>query len=138
MKVRKIIGPEAEGALKEMLAGELSPAVAKRVRALLRDLAADDMDMAVHDLAQLSRSVMDTDQAVSTEYPSSVVICDEDGKAFVGMCDGPEQQGSCPWKDSTGRLPCSGLWLSTEGWQFKVASDAKDICPLAVMLAKPG
>ena len=138
MKVRKILGPEAEGALKEMLEGELSPAVAKRVRALLRDLAADDMDMVVHDLAQLSRSISDMEQTIPDDYPASVVIYDQDDKAFVGMCDGPEPDASCPWADSDGRLPCSGLWLSKDGWQFKVANDAKDVCPLAVVLATPG
>lgn len=140
MKVRKIIDAEAHGALKEMLAdGELSPPVAKRVRALLRDLAAQDTEMVMLDLAQLSRSVLDSVQPEPVgEYPVSVVICSEEGEALVGMCDGPEHGGSCPWADSNGRLPCSGLWLSTEGWQFKVAEDAKEVCPLAVVLAKAG
>lgn len=138
MKVRKIIDAESQGALKEMLAdGELSPPVAKRVRALLRDLAAQDTEMVMLDLAQLSRSVLDSEQpAPAGEYPASVVICSEEGEALVGMCDGPEPDACCPWADSNGRLPCSGLWLSTEGWQFKVAEDATEVCPLAIVLAK--
>lgn len=139
MKVRKVVEPKAQEAFRDMLAaGELSPQVAVGVRALLRDLAAQDIEMAMLDLAQLSRSVLDSSGTAipEEEYPASVVICTEDGEALAGMCDGPEEDGSCPWADATGRVPCSGLWLATEGWQFKVAEDAKDVCPLAVVLQK--
>ena len=141
MKAREILQADAERTLKEMLAdGELSPAISKRVRALLRDLAKEDMEMAMLDLAQLSRAVMATEEPVSggEEYPASVVICSDAGEALVGMCDGPEPGGQCPWASPDGRLPCSGSWLSTRGWQFKVAEDAMDVCPLAVVLAKAG
>lgn len=93
--------------------------------------------MAMLDLAQLSRAVMATSQPVSGgEYQASVVICSEEGEALVGMCDGPEPSGHCPWADPDGRLPCNGSWLSTQGWQFKVAQDATHLCPLTTLLAK--
>lgn len=138
MKIRQVLEPDMEETLKGILAnGELSPAVEKRVRALLRDLANQDMEMAMLDLAQLSRAVLDSEQPIVTdETPASVVICTEDGKALAGMCDGPEADGCCPWADSDGRLPCDGLWLASQGWQFKVAEDATYVCPLAVVLAR--
>lgn len=138
LKVKKILEAEAQEALREMLAsGELASGVAKRVRALLRDLAAQDVEMTMLGLAQLSRAVLACEApARGGEYQASVVICSGDGEALVGMCDGPEPGGSCPRASPDGRLPCGGSWLSTEGWQFKVADDATYLCPLTVLLAK--
>lgn len=138
MKVKKILEADAQEALKEMLAGgELAPAVSKRVRALLRDIAAQDVEMTMLDLAQLSRAVLACEAPSGVdEYQASVLICGEDGDALVGMCDGPEPGGSCPWAGPDGRLPCNGSWLSTQGWQVKIAEDATYLCPLTVLLAK--
>ena len=138
LKVKRILEAKAQEALKEMLAGgELAPAVAKRVRALLRDLAAQDVEMTMLDLAQLSRAVLACEApAPGGEYQASVVIYSEDGEALVGMCDGPGPGGSCPRACPDGRLPCNGSWLSTQGWQAKIAEDATYLCPLTVLLTK--
>lgn len=140
MKIKSVLETGAQEALKEMLTdAELSPAIARRVRALLRDLAKEDMEMAMLDLAQLSRAVMASKKPSSSgEYQASVAICSEDGEPLVGMCDGPAPGGECPWVSPDGKLPCSGSWLSTQGWQFKVAEDATYLCPLSALLAKAG
>ena len=59
MNAEEILQADVRQALTE-LSGEadLAPHVAKRVRALLRDLTQNDLEMAMLDLAQLSRAVM--------------------------------------------------------------------------------
>lgn len=59
-------------------------------------------------------------------------ICDEDGRP-IGVCDGPEDNGLCPWAAENGGIPCTGAWLTSMGWTFKVADDARSICPLAIL-----
>ncbi|MEX0682580.1 MAG: hypothetical protein WED85_09395 [Dehalococcoidia bacterium] len=138
MNVKNILETGTQQALKEMLSdADLAPAVAKRVRALLRDLAREDMAMAMLDLAQLSRAVMASQTpAPGGEYRASVAICSEAGEPLVGICDGPEPGGECPWAGTDGKLPCNGSWLSTQGWRFKVAEDATYLCPLTSLLAQ--
>jgi hypothetical protein len=111
-----------------------SPAVTKRVRALLRDLQAEDLRMVMFDVAQLSRVLFEIpDRTLHPEgYEASVMICTEEGEEMVGMCDGPGHEGTCPWADADGRVPCNSTWLVTNGWMFKVADDAK-VCPVSVL-----
>lgn len=95
--------------------------------------------MAMLDLVQLSRALsgLSGQNANTEDYGAATLICTEDGEGLVGICDGPDQAGRCPWADGEGRLPCTGSWLMTSGWMFKVADDAI-ACPLAVLgLASP-
>jgi hypothetical protein len=111
-----------------------SPAVTKRIRALLRDIQAEDLGMVMFDVAQLSRVLSETpDHTGHPEgYEASVMICTERGEGMVGMCDGPDREGKCPWAEADGRVPCNSTWLATNGWMFKVADDAK-ACPVSVL-----
>ena len=59
-------------------------------------------------------------------------ISSDDGQQ-KGVCDGPDDNGVCPWERHDGSLPCTGAWLTATGWTFKVADDAKHTCPLAVL-----
>jgi hypothetical protein len=90
--------------------------------------------MAMVDLVQFSRALSGLPgQSASTEdHGATTLICTEDGERLVGICDGPDQASCCPWADAEGRLPCTGSWLMTSGWMFKVADDAT-ACPLAVL-----
>lgn len=63
---------------------------------------------------------------------NTVVICGEDGQELIGVCDGPDHHGQCPWKDVEGRLPCNGSWIVAGGWTLKVAEDATG-CPAAML-----
>jgi hypothetical protein len=95
--------------------------------------------MAMLDLVQLSRALSGLPgQSPSTEdHGAPTLICTEDGQRLVGLCEGPDGAGRCPWA-AEGHLPCTGSWLMTSGgWTFKVADDAM-ACPLAVLgLASP-
>jgi hypothetical protein len=114
-----------------------APALARRIRSLLNDLAAEDLRMAMLDLVQLSRALSWLSGSnVNDEYCASTWICTEDGKGLVGICDGPDYRGLCPWSDSEGRLPCNSQWLMTSGWMFKVKEDAA-LCPLAALGLTP-
>jgi hypothetical protein len=66
----------------------------------------------------------------------TVVICGEDGQELVGVCDGPDEGGQCPWADVEGRLPCNGNWIVAGGWTLKVAEDARG-CPIAMLGISP-
>lgn len=110
-----------------------APALAPRIRSLLKDLAAEDLPMAMLDLVQLSRALSGLSGSnLNDEYRASTWICTEDGTGEVGICDGPDYQGLCPWADSESKLPCKSQWLMTSGWMFKVTEDAV-ICPLAAL-----
>jgi hypothetical protein len=110
-----------------------APVIAPRIRSLLKDLAADDLRMAMLDLVQLSRALSGVSGGnLNDEYCASTWICTEDGKGLVGICDGPDYRGLCPWADSEGKLPCNSQWLMTSGWMFKVTEDPA-ICPLAAL-----
>ena len=63
---------------------------------------------------------------------TSVVICSEDGQELVGVCEGPDQHGRCPFAGADGHLPCNGSWIVAGGWTLKVAEDATR-CPAAML-----
>jgi hypothetical protein len=110
-----------------------APALAPRIRSLLNDLAAEDIRMAMLDLVQVSRALSGLSGSnLNDEYCASTWICTEDGTGVVGICDGPDYRGLCPWADSEGKLPCNSQWLMTSGWMFKVTEDAA-ICPLVAL-----
>jgi len=114
-----------------------APALAPRIRSLLKDLAAEDFRMAMLDLVQLSRALAGLSGSnLNDEYCVSTWISTEDGKGLVGICDGPDYRGLCPWADPEGKLPCKSQWLMTSGWMFKVTEDAA-ICPLAALGLSP-
>lgn len=114
-----------------------APALAPRIRSLLKDLAVEDLRMAMLDLVQLSRALSGLSGSnLNDEYCASTSICTEDGKGLIGICDGPDHRGLCPWVDSEGKLPCNSQWLMTSGWMFKVTEDAA-ICPLAALGLSP-
>jgi len=116
-----------------------APSVAPRIRSLLRDLAAEDLRMAMLNLVQFSRALSGlsgSDLNAEDGFGAATLICTEDGTGLVGICDGPDNRGHCPWADTQGRLPCSSEWLMTSGWMFKVADDAA-ICPLAALGLSP-
>jgi hypothetical protein len=117
-----------------------APAVAPRIRSLLRNLAAEDLRMAMLDLVQLSRALSGlSGSGLNDEvaFGAQTLICTEDGQGLVGICDGPAKRGHCPWADAERKLPCNGSWLMTNGWMFKVADDAA-ICPMAALGLTPG
>lgn len=141
MKTQTIFEPGVSEALTELLAEDgLAPPIARRVRALLRDLAQNDVEMTMLDLAQLSRAVMGAEESAANavDLPGPVAILGADASALGGVCYGPKVDGCCPWAGQDGTLPCDGAWLAAAGWQFKVAEDAKEICPLGAVLAKAG
>ena len=76
-------------------------------------------------------------QKSDTIDETGVVICSEDGQELVGVCDGPEADGRCPWADVEGHLPCNGNWIAAGGWTLKVAEDARG-CPVAMLGLTPG
>src|SRR6266540_3444421 len=103
-----------------------APALAPRIRSLLKDLAAEDLRMAMLDLVQLSRALSGLSASyLNNEHQrgATTLICTEDGKGLVGICDGPDHRGLCPWADSEGKLPCNSQWLMKSGWTFKVTED---------------
>jgi hypothetical protein len=67
-----------------------------------------------------------------TEEGLVVVIYDDDGRP-LGACDGPDARGLCPWAGRHGGLPCNEAWLTAHGWTFRVAEDARFLCPLVVL-----
>lgn len=109
-------------------------AVAPPVRSPLRNLASEDLRTAMVDFVEFSRALSGLPgQSAGTEDDgATTLICTEDGDRLVGICGGPDQASCCPWADAEGRLPCTGSWLMTSGWMFKVADDAI-ACPLAVL-----
>ncbi len=116
-----------------------APALAPRIRSLLKDLAAEDLRMAMLDLVQLSRALSGLSPSHlnnEDQLGATTLICTEDGKGLVGICDGPDHRGLCPWADPEGKLPCNSQWLMTSGWMFRVTEDAA-ICPLAALGLSP-
>jgi hypothetical protein len=120
------------------MADDLPPAIQTRVRALLRDLSADDLSMAVLDLAHLYQSVAglrDT-PAVAAPAPTSwpgeptALIASEDQTALPEACEGPDRHGKCPRAHADGPVACADRWLLSSGWTLKVAPDA-NVCPLS-------
>jgi hypothetical protein len=112
-----------------------SPSVAPKIRSLLRDLAAEDLRMAMLDLVQLSRALSGLSGSGLTEdetFGAQTLICTEDGTGLIGICDGPDTRGQCPWAGADGNLPCKGSWLTTSGWMFKVAENPV-ACPVAAL-----
>jgi hypothetical protein len=89
--------------------------------------------MAMLDLVQLSRALsgLGGQNANTDDYGATTLICTEDGERLVGICEGPDRAGRCP-SAAEGHLPCTGSWLMTSGWMFKVADDSV-ACPLAVL-----
>lgn len=66
------------------------------------------------------------------ESIAPAVILNEQGDEIIGVCDGPLTDGTCPWADHQGHLPCNGKYLVAGGFPFKVAEDAK-VCPVAAL-----
>lgn len=116
-----------------------APAVAPTARSPLRNLAAEDLRVAMLDLVQFSHALsgLPGQSPSSEDHGAPTFICTEDGQRLVGICEGPDRAGRCP-SAAEGHLPCTGSWLMTSGgWTFKVADDAID-CPLAVLgIASP-
>jgi hypothetical protein len=125
-----------------VLADDLPPALKQRVRSLLKHLSADDISMALLDLAQLYRGVAGM-QARAAETlgdtskdPPPVLIYNEDATAVASVCTGPDRFGDCP-RAQEDSVACADRWLSASGWMFKVAPEA-DLCPLVPLgLADP-
>src|SRR3972149_1175186 len=117
-----------------VLADDLPPVLKQRVRLLLKDLSADDISMALLDLAHLYRGVAGiSNQAVERmggngKDPPTVLIYSEDGTAVANVCSGPDGSGNCPraLEDS---VACADRWLMASAWMFKVAPGA-NVCPL--------
>jgi len=128
---------ETVGQANPVAAEKPAPTLAPRIRSLLKDLTAEDPWMTTVDLVQLSRALsVLSGRNLNDEYCASTWICTEDGTGVVGICDGPDRRGLCPWADKKGKLPCNSQWLRTSGWMFKVTEDAA-ICPLAALGLSP-
>ncbi len=117
-----------------VLADDLPPALKDRVRSLLRDLSADDVSMALLDLAHLYRAVAGTGNRVAAAPRDDgndqrrVLIFGEDETTVADVCAGPDQSGICPRAQGES-VACADRWLMASGWMFKVAPEA-DLCPL--------
>jgi len=131
-----------ESGLSAISAEGPPPELSERVRALLNDLANNDLSMAFLDLAQLHRAVV-TVMAEPTRdkspfaFPESagtirVFIYGQDEATIADQCAGPDGAGGCP-RGSLGRpVACAERRIAANGWTFRVATDAK-YCPLAAL-----
>lgn len=125
-----------------VVADDLPPALRRRVRSLLSDLAADDISMALLDLANLYRSVAGiTGEALATVATESaeqqpVLIFGEDGETVAEVCNGPGRSGACPRALRGDHVVCADRWLMASAWMFKVAPDAV-LCPLVPLGLTP-
>jgi hypothetical protein len=81
---------------------------------------------------EVSEMAKSNTTAQSDERRILAAISSDDGQQ-KGVCDGPDDNGICPWQAPDGQLPCTGGWLTSMGWTFKVADDAKGTCPLYVL-----
>jgi hypothetical protein len=117
-----------------VLADDLPPALKQRVRLLLKDLSADDISMALLDLAHLYRGVAGISNRTvkpmdgNGKDPPTVLIYSEDGTAVANVCSGPDGSGNCP-RAQEDSVACADRWLMASAWMFKVAPEA-NVCPL--------
>ena len=133
---------EMQRNLSAILAQDLPPKLRKRVLPLLNDLAANDLSMALLDLAQLHRSLTAGDAAPHgcTACPSGSksstrvrgLIYGEDEASVENVCFGPSPDGTCPRARLGSPVACADRWISAIGWDFRVAADA-ELCPLTAM-----
>jgi hypothetical protein len=120
---------------KQIADEKRAPRTAPRMRSLLKNLAADDLSMALLELAQLSRA---DKGGRSDNGAQPTLLFSEDGRKLTDVCFGPDPKGCCPRSDASGAIPCTGAWLERTGWMFKVAEDAR-MCPLVALgLEAPG
>ena len=116
------------------------PELRERVRALLNDLANNDLSMAFLDLAQLHRAVVtvmaeptrDNPPFASPESSGTirVFIYGQDEATIADQCAGPDGAGDCPRANLGRPVACAERRIVANGWTFRVATDAK-YCPLA-------
>jgi hypothetical protein len=85
------------------------------------------MSPVVHNKTNPQTRSKESEQAAA----NTVVICGEDGLDLIGVCDGPDELGRCPFAGVDG-LPCNGSWIVVGGWTLKVAEEAVG-CPVAML-----
>jgi len=131
-----------ESGLSAISAEGPPPELSERVRALLNDLANNDLSMAFLDLAQLHRAVVTVMAEPTRDKPpfaspelagtTRVFIYGQDEATIADQCAGPDGAGGCP-RGSLGRpVACAERRIAANGWTFRVATDAK-YCPLAAL-----
>ena len=116
------------------------PELRERVRALLNDLANNDLSMAFLDLAQLHRAVITVMAEPTRDQPPfaspesagtiRVFIYAQDEATIADQCAGPDGAGGCPRANLGRPVACAERRIVANGWTFRVATDAK-YCPLA-------
>ncbi len=141
---------EIRQSLSTIIGDDLPPELRERVRWLLRDLATNDISMALLDLVQLSRTLMMGTPSNNAPAPAAgepammpILIYGEDSEIVTEQCKGPDSSGECPRASPTCPVACTGCWIMVSGWRYKIAPDAES-CPLAALglnrpsaLAKP-
>ena len=115
------------------------PELRERVRALLNDLANNDLSMAFLDLAQLHRAVVTVMAEPTRDKPPfgsagtiRVFIYAQDEATIADQCAGPDGAGGCPRANLGRPVACTERRIVADGWTFRVATDAK-YCPLAAL-----
>jgi len=115
----------------------LPPHLRGRIKALIFDLANDDLPMALLDMAHLYRALRQgTSRRAGTASGGSdepeelkTLIFNDLRTAIDEICMGPDEQGKCPRAEEGQPAVCAGHWIMAKGWNFKVAPDAEG-CPL--------
>lgn len=130
---------EIRQSLSTIIGDELPPELRERVRWLLRDVATNDISMALLDLVQLSRTLMMGTPSNNAPAPGAgelsmmpILIYGEDREIVTKQCKGPDSSGACPRASPTCPVACSGSWIMVSGWRYKIAPDAES-CPVAVL-----
>ncbi len=131
-----------ESGLSAITAEGPPPELRERVRALLNDLANNDLSMAFLDLAQLHRAVATVMAGPTRDKPPfaspesagavQVFIYGQDEATIADQCAGPDGAGGCPRAYLGHPVACAERRIVANGWAFRVATDAK-YCPLAAL-----
>ena len=131
-----------ESGLSAITAEGPPPELRERVRALLNDLANNDLSMAFLDLAQLHRAVAtlmaeptrDRPPFASPESAGTVrvFIYGQDEATIADQCAGPDGAGGCPRANLGRPVACAERRIVANGWTIRVATDAR-YCPLAAL-----
>jgi len=131
-----------ESGLSAITAEGPPPELRERVRALLNDLANNDLSMAFLDLAQLHRAVAtlmaeptrDRPPFASPESAGTVrvFIYGQDEATIADQCAGPDGAGGCPRANLGRPVACAERRIVANGWTIRVATDAK-YCPVAAL-----
>jgi len=118
------------------------PELRERVRALLNDLANNDLSMAFLDLAQLHRAVVTVMAEPTPDKPPfaspesagtiRVFIYGQDEATIADQCAGPDWAGGCPRANLGCPVACAERRIVANGWTFRVATGAR-YCPLAAL-----